>query len=158
MRTTERIASEVVSAARLARRFYRNPSRGIEWLNSAMHDPPRFAQSGWGQTSVVRGNECIQRLAQGLKMSPSAIRGMPWGCPRNSRGQPQEAANVTNTTLELTPATTTECPHCQSTEGQWRGYRTTRRSVQRRRWCKCCGRWFIGHKQSVPRSEGECHT
>jgi transposase-like protein len=39
---------------------------------------------------------------------------------------------------------TPQCPHCQSSDGQWRGYREYRRAVVHRRWCKTCGKWFIG--------------
>jgi len=37
------------------------------------------------------------------------------------------------------------CPKCNGMNGQWRGYRTRKDgSVLHRRWCKQCGKWFIG--------------
>lgn len=38
------------------------------------------------------------------------------------------------------------CPKCDGMDGQWRGYRRRKDgSVAHRRWCKQCGKWYIGN-------------
>ena len=39
-----------------------------------------------------------------------------------------------------------ECPKCGSTDGQWRGFRETKKVIHHRRWCKTCGKWFYGNQ------------
>ncbi len=48
-----------------------------------------------------------------------------------------------------------ECPKCGSTGGQWRGYRTTRKAITHRRWCKICGKWFSDNQRAPMPSAGK---
>ncbi len=48
-----------------------------------------------------------------------------------------------------------ECPKCGSTGGQWRGYRTTRKAITHRRWCKICGKWFSDNQRAPTPSAKE---
>lgn len=70
--------------------------------------------------------------------------------PRRKHPMEKAIAKQEDSTWPWPTGSIAACPHCDSTRGQWRGYRLQKNSYVRRRSCTGCGHWSFKTVAAFP--------